>query len=431
MPDEMLACRRNLPALGQFRRERNELKFVSVPQPDFAHAGLVLSRCLPCHDKESEGKKQTFGAAREALRRLARPGGDSIYSLLHERWLQTAKGTCGCSFSLATPAGARLIVGLGNESPLETGLTLHHTYGVPIIPGSALKGLTAHFCDQVLGQADPTLRQNYKTVQQDAQGREVVEYGAHQLLFGDTDSSGFIVFHDAWIDPASLAQEGEGLLLDVMTPHHGDYYGDKRYDCKGQPLQDQLIPPTDFDDPIPVQFLSVRGTFHFALSWNDGAPLPLEEAKQRADWLAFAKSVLVTALDDWGVGGKTSSGYGRLVDPTLSKPVVTIDASAAAISRVNPAKSSASAGKSAESRKRPCNTPTRVKIVGTRPKGGYTVQEEGKSQGTLTIGSPPSGIDIAVGESYDVLVHVDDSKSPQYKWAPSPSMSKSAGKKGK
>ncbi len=36
----------------------------------------------------------------------------------------------------------RLIVGLGLPSPLETGITLHHLYGFPYLPGSAVKGVT-------------------------------------------------------------------------------------------------------------------------------------------------------------------------------------------------------------------------------------------------------------------------------------------------
>src|SRR6266699_2079206 len=36
----------------------------------------------------------------------------------------------------------RMVIGLGGESVLETDITLHHLYGIPFIPGSALKGLT-------------------------------------------------------------------------------------------------------------------------------------------------------------------------------------------------------------------------------------------------------------------------------------------------
>jgi hypothetical protein len=42
----------------------------------------------------------------------------------------------------------RMIVGLGDESVLETSIALHHTYGVPYIPGSALKGLASSYAHQ-------------------------------------------------------------------------------------------------------------------------------------------------------------------------------------------------------------------------------------------------------------------------------------------
>ena len=168
----------------------------------------------------------------------------------------------------------RLIVGLGSENVLETGITLHHTYGMPIIPGSALKGLAAHYCDQVWG-AEP----GYK-----------LDGPYHKLLFGTTKESGCIAFHDAWYVPDSPSAP---LLLDVMTPHHPGW----------NDIKDPL-PPTDFDSPIPVPFLSVSGTFRVAVSWHG-------PAKGAPEWTKRAMELLCDALCDWGAGGKTSSGYGR------------------------------------------------------------------------------------------------------------------------
>ncbi len=34
-----------------------------------------------------------------------------------------------------------MIVGLGNESVYDTSMTLHHMYGIPFIPASAIKGV--------------------------------------------------------------------------------------------------------------------------------------------------------------------------------------------------------------------------------------------------------------------------------------------------
>ncbi len=72
------------------------------------------------------------------------------------------------------------------------------------------------------------------------------------------------------------------------------------------PKHGHLIPPTDFDSPVPVQFLSIRGAAHFVLTCDD----PSANGRK---WLDFARDLLITSLGDWGVGGKTSSGYGRLV----------------------------------------------------------------------------------------------------------------------
>lgn len=190
-----------------------------------------------------------------------------------------------------------LIVGLGSENVLETGLRLHQTYGVPLIPGSALKGLCSHYCDQVFGQRhlgndaatdNKRFRKGWK--------EDGHEY--HKLIFGETEEGGVITFHDAWITPPSL--KDRALRLDVMTPHHPKW-------------QTNNAPPTDFDSPIPVTFLSVAGTFVVRLSWSG----PRDTAPEQAfKWTQLAMAILKEALAESGVGGKTSSGYGRLIAVT-------------------------------------------------------------------------------------------------------------------
>ncbi|MGH8012910.1 MAG: type III-B CRISPR module RAMP protein Cmr6 [Candidatus Binataceae bacterium] len=180
----------------------------------------------------------------------------------------------------------RLIVGLGSENVLEAGLRLHHTYGVPIIPGSALKGLASHYCHEIWGQRhDATASEDNQRFRCDGKH--------HKLLFGTTEDGGVITFHDAWIVPQSLS---DTLHLDVMTPHHKKW-------------QLNQAPPTDFDSPTPVTFLSVAGTFELRLSWSGPTDVSSDQA---GAWTALAMRLLLEALAEWGVGGKTSSGYGRL-----------------------------------------------------------------------------------------------------------------------
>ena len=60
--------------------------------------------------------------------------------------------------------------------------------------------------------------------------------------------------------------------------------------------------------PTPVPFLSVTGRFRIAVSWAG------PETSAAGKWIDLAISLLTAVLADWGVGGKTSSGYGRRVD---------------------------------------------------------------------------------------------------------------------
>jgi CRISPR-associated protein Cmr6 len=66
-----------------------------------------------------------------------------------------------------------------------------------------------------------------------------------------------------------------------------------------------MVPPTDFDDPNPVTFLSVHGTFCVAVSCDVPGTVGDE-------WASRVFGMLSDALKEWGIGGKTNSGYGRL-----------------------------------------------------------------------------------------------------------------------
>jgi CRISPR-associated protein Cmr6 len=318
------------------------------------HPGLLLQRYL-CENATGEGgnPEEKRDILQAAISASSNPEVRELYKIAFGRW-QTSLPELTAANDLQTVG--RLIVGLGTENVLETGIRLHHTYGMPILPGSALKGLAAHYCDQTWGASE----ENFK------RGRPY-----HQLLFGTTDESGCIIFHDGWFVPDS---ESEPLKLDVMTPHHPRWL-------------DGSVPPTDFDSPTPVPFLSVAGQFHVAVSWHGPA------GDKSRNWTELSLSLVVDALHNWGVGGKTTSGYGRLAVPPPPPPPPP-------------------------PRKRNSGDRAKVTIIATRTKGGFDVQdtEPGRKPGTLTVGSPPAGTNTSIGAVVDVLVHVDDDRRPQYKW---------------
>lgn len=252
------------------------------------HAGLLLSRYVqtPIKDGEQKDRDELFEYARQACNHCF-----SLYANAYKIWRNQVaeKGVCE-----QLQVNGRMVLGLGSESPLETGLRLHHTYGTPLIPGSALKGLAAHYCDQVWGKQEREFRKEVEVT--DENGNKRKRPGNYfMILFGTTEDSGHIVFHDAWITPDSLQ---DSLVRDVMTVHHPEYYKEQGNSA-----------PSDFDDPTPIPFLSVRGAFEIALHCDvNGA--------DGEKWVRLAMALLRDALAQWGIGGKTNAGYGRLRVPS-------------------------------------------------------------------------------------------------------------------
>lgn len=231
-----------------------------------SNPGLVLDRYLATTGDKHEAAKKLYAAVA-----AAKP--TDAYRQAFDRWKQTliALNAATDNFVVRT----RLIVGLGSESVRETGITLHHTYGMPVIPGSALKGLLAHYVAPMSG-----LTQKERDV-----------------LIGTTDDAGFLSFFDAWYVPGPPAESP--FRRDVITVHHPIYYasrGEKRA-------------PWDFDDPNPVPFITAVGRYLIAV-----------RCREDPAWATLALALLERALGDWGVGAKTSSGYGRLDRDTPPAP---------------------------------------------------------------------------------------------------------------
>ena len=164
----------------------------------------------------------------------------------------------------------RMAINLGAESVLETDIALDTTFGVPYIPGSALKGLAAFYARTRLNKEDWG-----------------IESKAYQIVFGDSDEAGYITFFDAYYEPNTRI-EHRALHADIMTPHHTDY---------NQGKQDSV--PADWDSPTPINFLTATGSYKIFLLGDE-------------EWVKVVFEILELALEELGIGAKTSSGYGRM-----------------------------------------------------------------------------------------------------------------------
>jgi len=243
----------------QYRR--NEL--LNLECESSTNTSLWLDKYFHDNSDQDQEAKQAF--VQEIVNKI---DFDDSYKAFFTRWKKSLE-----QFSAQTREAhtlGRLVVNLGADSVLETNIALHQTYGVPFIPGSALKGLTSHFIQQNRDDQDPWQK-----------GGE-----AHKIMFGDTDNAGYVTFFDALYVPNSNSK-GKALWKDVITVHHAEYY------------KSGLQPPADWDSTIIIPFITTSGGFLIALAGPE-------------TWVEKAFDILGKALEDEGVGAKTSSGYGRM-----------------------------------------------------------------------------------------------------------------------
>lgn len=272
------------------------------PDRECAHPELLLDRGSSLRafdgggtDKDKEKRKELLTAVCESLakgqaletyrrviaaRRLdeERAPGDTL------RWTCVVRTT---SRLLLHPAS--------NATVTEGSVLLHHTYGTPYVPGSALKAAARHAFG-ARGQA--TVKDGDLDLKQVEWlfGAEKPDVPAYQED-ARRDLASLFEFHDAlWLPPEPGAPSP--LELDVVTPHHSDYY-----------TSAALTPPAEWDSPIPTTRLTVRAGVEFLLC-IDCPPGP---GNALGPWLEFVGSdLLLSALAFDGVGSRTTSGYGRM-----------------------------------------------------------------------------------------------------------------------
>ncbi|HEV2654826.1 MAG TPA: type III-B CRISPR module RAMP protein Cmr6 [Ktedonobacteraceae bacterium] len=232
---------------------------------------LLLNRYAPQHVLQTSNSRGTFKS--QWLQEIAK-GFRSDAELAqgaYRRWLNVT-GAAGAQYLRAITA-ERAVVGMGGETVLEADLALHPLYGLPFIPGSALKGATrAYVTGEVAEHSSKRLSEDDALVRR---------------IFGSQEAGGSVVFFDA------LPHQGRfALALDIINTHYPRYYSEQQ-------------PPTNDQQPDLFTFLTVTNTvFAFAL-----APRHPIQNEARDD-VALTSQWLQEALQAYGVGGKTSAGYG-------------------------------------------------------------------------------------------------------------------------
>ena len=186
----------------------------------------------------------------------------------------------------------------------NAGICLHPISGFVFMPGSGIKGMVRAWAETVWAarQSDPELAwQRIASLFGYSKNSEVHKVATEHrgwrpqsVSTPEGSAAGRLVFHEAW--PTTWPK----LEVDIANVHHAKYYQGKDG-------------PGDWDNPVPVYFLTVAaGTeFEFAVS---------DRERREDDSLDLAQSWLTGALQAEGAGSKTAAGYGRFV-PTGSDKI--------------------------------------------------------------------------------------------------------------
>jgi CRISPR-associated protein Cmr6 len=224
-------------------------------------------------------------------------------------------------FSSKLKTAYRLVVGLGSGSVFETSLTLHHIFGIPYIPASALKGVVRSVSFWEIAKSQIEKNQNLnieefleefqrKLYDDDISNSDTEEIIIHKILFGTQEFKGLLIFLDSYPEINKETNNFDIFELDVMTSHYQEYY------TKTQT-------PGDWENPNPITFLTVKKGIPFEfnvlidkhrlqeIEKNKIIPKNvIEKLKNYQELKSKVKRWLELALKEFGVGAKTRLGYG-------------------------------------------------------------------------------------------------------------------------
>lgn len=179
----------------------------------------------------------------------------------------------------------RIVVGFGNHSIYETSMAYHHTYGIPYLPGSSIKGCFKSYMSQIeMEDKDPLIDFIF--------GNDSDKYG-HQ---------GNVIFFD------SFPSEGN-VVKDIINPH---------YDYQNLDFSDSI-------EPVPITFLALekpKFLFRMVVNYNyDSLKKDLKDKllKRFGNDISLKKEIVYRfneMLIYHGVGAKSSVGYGYFENET-------------------------------------------------------------------------------------------------------------------
>lgn len=201
-------------------------------------------------------------------------GSTNIETNKIDKYYKSIKSIYPNNESIVATNNWRLAIGIGSGSVYETSITLHHIYGVPYIPAQSIKG---------------TLRSFIIEKYFDSEEERAFEDSAFIEIFGSNDQQGKVIFFDAFTKESKIQ-------VDIMNNHYQKYYNGNEA-------------PTDTQNPNPINFLTLKGSV-FKIMIATKEEIELDNEQLKGNILDVVKNELSESLEIFGIGAKTSVGYG-------------------------------------------------------------------------------------------------------------------------
>jgi CRISPR/Cas system CMR subunit Cmr6 (Cas7 group RAMP superfamily) len=190
-----------------------------------------------------------------------------------------ASGTVSVVTLVVRPMGA-VVTGTGAGGIRNVGIDLHGTYGWPVLPGTALKGVAHSFARDETDIPADMIAAVFGTAPSGGDD-------------GGTARAGAVTFLDTLPGPGGVAVDEH-----VLSPHTRGYRTGGNDDDQDADAGSGPKPPGEYINPVPIPFLVLTGgVFHIHLVG------PQPEVGQAA-------ALLKEGLSEIGLGAKTTSGYG-------------------------------------------------------------------------------------------------------------------------
>lgn len=270
--------------VGEYGRIPRPTEKVNPPRESSANIGYQFFHSVGIPGFVKEQVKSAISVNTDVLEVL----GDADYSVVNMR-VQAPGLLIGSGLAHGLP---------GSEEDVKTGLQFDYTSGLPVIPGSSVKG--------VIRSAFPMIKEDKE---------QSNEADAEKLNYIKSLIADILEFSSLVLEDNDILELGNQMF------NHGDIFADallvgygtrmKQHGPVKQVLAEDYITPHTggpLAQPIPIKIVKVAPgvTFAFCFKFNE------TKIGSKVVSASMKKALCAAILQELGVGAKTNVGYGVL-----------------------------------------------------------------------------------------------------------------------